>query len=157
MCNLYSFLRKIAQLFQIKVEHFFHFQVRSQWLPMDGNHDIPDSKVHGANMRPTWVLSTPDGPHVGPMNLAIRDGKCHDDTAVPSYNVAIFVQNTPTRHFRAQWWGEISDAFWEFQVWFVKGVAHHSFTALLCWISCYAQPCYNGIPLYHQFTSKCWQ
>ena len=32
----------------------------------------PDSKVHGANMVPTWVLSVPDGPHVGPMNLAIR-------------------------------------------------------------------------------------
>ena len=30
----------------------------------------PDSKVHGANMGPTWVLSAPDGPHVGPMNLA---------------------------------------------------------------------------------------
>ena len=33
----------------------------------------PDSKVHGANMGPTWVLSVPAGPHVGPMNLAIRD------------------------------------------------------------------------------------
>ena len=33
---------------------------------------LPDSKVHGTNMRPTWVLSAPDGPHVGPMNLAIR-------------------------------------------------------------------------------------
>ena len=32
----------------------------------------PDSKIHGANMGPTWVLSAPDGPHVGPMNLAIR-------------------------------------------------------------------------------------
>ena len=32
----------------------------------------PDSKVHGANMGPTWVLSAPDGPHDGPMNLAIR-------------------------------------------------------------------------------------
>ena len=30
----------------------------------------PDSKVHGANMGPTLVLSVPDGPHVGPMNLA---------------------------------------------------------------------------------------
>ena len=29
----------------------------------------PDSKVHGANIRPTWVLSAPDGPHVGPWNL----------------------------------------------------------------------------------------
>ena len=36
-------------------------------------NDIPDSKVHGANMGPTWVLSAPDEPHVGPMNLAIRD------------------------------------------------------------------------------------
>ena len=34
---------------------------------------IPDSKVHGANMGPTWFLSAPDGPHVGSMNLAIRD------------------------------------------------------------------------------------
>ena len=25
-------------------------------------------------MGPTWVLSAPDGPHIGPMNLAIRDG-----------------------------------------------------------------------------------
>ena len=33
---------------------------------------LPDSKVHGANMGSTWVLSAPDGPHVGPMNLAIR-------------------------------------------------------------------------------------
>ena len=33
---------------------------------------LPDSKVHGANMGPIWVLSAPDGPHVGPMNLAIR-------------------------------------------------------------------------------------
>ena len=32
----------------------------------------PDSKVHGANMRPTWDLSAPDGSHVGPINLAIR-------------------------------------------------------------------------------------
>ena len=39
---------------------------------------ILDSKVHGANMGPTWVLSAPDGPHVGPMILAIRD------IAVPS-------------------------------------------------------------------------
>ena len=32
----------------------------------------PDNKVHGANMGPTWVLSVPDGPHVGPMNLVLR-------------------------------------------------------------------------------------
>ena len=34
---------------------------------------IPDNKVHGTNTGPTWVLSAPDGPHVGPMSLAIRD------------------------------------------------------------------------------------
>ena len=34
---------------------------------------IPDTKVHGANMRPTWVLSALDGPHVGHMKLAIGD------------------------------------------------------------------------------------
>ena len=35
---------------------------------------LPDSKVHGANMGPIWVLSAPDGPHVGPMNFAIWVG-----------------------------------------------------------------------------------
>ena len=37
-----------------------------------------DSKVHGANVGPTWVLSAPDRPHVGPMNLAIRVVSLHD-------------------------------------------------------------------------------
>ena len=41
-----------------------------RWQEMDTK---PDSKVHGANMGPTWVLSAPDGLHVGPMNLAIRE------------------------------------------------------------------------------------
>ena len=31
----------------------------------------PDSKAHRANMGPIWDLSAPDGPHVGPMDLAI--------------------------------------------------------------------------------------
>ena len=35
----------------------------------------PDSKVHGANMRPIWVLSASGEPHVGAMNLAIRGNK----------------------------------------------------------------------------------
>ena len=29
--------------------------------------------MHGANMGSTWVLSAPDGPHVDPMNLALKD------------------------------------------------------------------------------------
>ena len=32
---------------------------------------IPESNVHRACMGSTWVLSSPGGPHVGPMNLAI--------------------------------------------------------------------------------------
>ena len=35
-------------------------------------HHCPDSKVHGANMGPTWGRQDPGGPHVGPMNLANR-------------------------------------------------------------------------------------
>ena len=31
----------------------------------------PDSKVHGANMGPTWGRQDPGGPHVGHVNLAI--------------------------------------------------------------------------------------
>ena len=34
----------------------------------DDRQYFPDSKAHGANIRPTW---DPGGPHVGPMNLAI--------------------------------------------------------------------------------------
>ena len=33
----------------------------------------PDSKVHGANMEPIWGRQDPGGPHVGPMDFAIRD------------------------------------------------------------------------------------
>ena len=33
----------------------------------------PDNKFHVVHMGPTWVLSSPGGPHVGPMNLALRD------------------------------------------------------------------------------------
>ena len=39
---------------------------------INDNIDYPDSKVHGANMGPTWVLSATDGP----MNFAIRVSKC---------------------------------------------------------------------------------
>ena len=38
----------------------------------NSSYRIPESKIHGANMGPTSVLSAQDGPHVGPMSLAIR-------------------------------------------------------------------------------------
>ena len=51
-----------------------HLKILSgNWRPSClGLNAFPDNKVHGANMGPTWVLSAQDGPHVGPMNLAIR-------------------------------------------------------------------------------------
>ena len=39
--------------------------------------DIPDSKVHGANMGPIWGRQDPGGSHVGPMNFVIWDGLHH--------------------------------------------------------------------------------
>ena len=47
------------------------YQRLRNWVLCDGI-DIttvyPDSKVHGA----TWILSAPDGPHVGLMSFVIR-------------------------------------------------------------------------------------
>ena len=37
------------------------------------HHDIPDSKVHGANMGPIRGRRDPGGPPVGAMNLVIWD------------------------------------------------------------------------------------
>ena len=42
-----------------------------------GKQHNPDSKVHGANMGPIWGRQDPGGPHVGPMNLAIREWSLH--------------------------------------------------------------------------------
>ena len=50
-----------------------------------------DSKVHGTNMGPTWDLSAPDGPHVGPMNLAIGGGG-HIDT-YPKEKMAMIIKH----------------------------------------------------------------
>ena len=48
-------------------------QRQKKWVHVSLSRSAdPDNKVHGANMGPTWVLSAPDGPHVGPMNLAMR-------------------------------------------------------------------------------------
>ena len=49
----------------------------------------PDSKIHVVAMGPTWDLTAPDGPHIGPVTLAIRVGLVH-----PYYIPAI----TPIRN-----------------------------------------------------------
>ena len=38
---------------------------------LQGQIIVPDSKVHGAYMGPTWGRQDPGGPHVDPMILAI--------------------------------------------------------------------------------------
>ena len=54
--------------FKIKMEFLLPISAKMELIC----YSHPDSKVCGANMGPTWVLSAPGGPHVGPMNLAIR-------------------------------------------------------------------------------------
>ena len=39
-------------------------------------HIFPDSKVHGANVGPSWGRQDSGGPHVGHMNFAIRVAIC---------------------------------------------------------------------------------
>ena len=72
---------------KIVPNHMYRWDCLNAWCHLavtisliDGNREInitkfvsvlPDSKVHGANMGPTWVRQDPGGPHVGLMNLAI--------------------------------------------------------------------------------------
>ena len=65
---------------QLYSEHYYpcgswpwHCHRYDRTIAISPAYYTPDSKIHVANMGPTWVLSAPDGPHVGPMDLAIRD------------------------------------------------------------------------------------
>ena len=51
----------------------YYPRVRISSTEQKGIGNIPDSKVHGANMGPIWGRHDPGGPYVGPMNFAIRD------------------------------------------------------------------------------------
>ena len=57
----------------------------------------PDSKVHGANMGPTWGRQDPGGPHIDPMNLANREVmmKLCDSLSIPGshaiYKLSILI------------------------------------------------------------------
>ena len=77
------------------------------WLKLSGGHffelrnvlieelmNCPDRKVHGAKMGPTWVLSAPGGPHVGPMNFAICVG--YDIHHLEGFSVACLHQHIET-------------------------------------------------------------
>ena len=66
---LHDVTMKPSSIYPYPVKHLISL-LRREYDNM--NWVIPDSKVHGANMGPTWVLSAPDGSRVSPMNLAIR-------------------------------------------------------------------------------------
>ena len=57
-------IRSVLNLL-ITRNHFCSHQFHSRYV----YNRTPDSKVHGANMGPTLVLSAPGGPHVGPWIL----------------------------------------------------------------------------------------
>ena len=71
---MYDINKKVITLFfyGIHISYLFGWAFRFSRDYFVTSRGYPDSKVHGAKMGPTWVLSAPDGPHVGPMNLAVR-------------------------------------------------------------------------------------
>ena len=62
---------------------------------------FPDIKVHGANMGPTWILSAPDGPRVGPMNLAFSVVSCQN---FPYNNVALLISTMTHTPIKPETW-----------------------------------------------------
>ena len=56
-------------------------------IPIPIRH--PDSKVHGAYMGPTWGWQDPIGPHVGLMNLVIRE--CFLVNRGPEYDTILYL------------------------------------------------------------------
>ena len=76
----YSFHRSLKSIQNSKTntrvqgETFIFELVCTEWQIWGQNNLLtyPDSKIHVANMGPTWVLSSAGGPQVGPMNFAIR-------------------------------------------------------------------------------------
>ena len=67
----------------------------AEWqIIQTSNYTIPNSKVHGANMGPTWVLSAPDGSHVGPTNPAIKDMFPREITAYHIVNYPVIYRDS---------------------------------------------------------------
>ena len=65
-----------GDIFERYFYFYLHYNSRNRYITNTAErinnpspHNIPERNVDGANMGPTWVLSAPNGPHVGPMNL----------------------------------------------------------------------------------------
>ena len=84
LCTQYRFLRtatdlnwmccqlEFGKILLLKIHDFL------LWNPQKTSCNNPGSKVHGANMGPIWGRQDPGGPHVGPMDLAIREAIIFD-------------------------------------------------------------------------------
>ena len=77
----------------------------------------PDSKVHGANMGPTWVLSAPDGPHIVPMNPTIWD-----ITQTEAVYVSV-IGYTEVAEFTPRYWNWLNA---NLQIWMLQYVSEKS-------------------------------
>ena len=77
-------------------------------------HTYPVSKVHGANIGPTWVPSAPDGAHVGPRNIAIR-------VFIRCYN------HTRDHHIAFRY----NDIMWKVRMFYTHGLSKPAFGILL--------------------------
>ena len=65
-------LGSIIMAVHLLLMNYVHVLLLTLVEKTENNYQLfPDSKVHGANMRPIWGRLDPGGPHVGPMNLAI--------------------------------------------------------------------------------------
>ena len=78
--------------------------MRVQCFSMLKRYIHPDSEVHGANTGPTWVLSSPDEPHVGPMNLAIRDTCEKQEPGYPTYSLHWLAMLIQRKHLSSTPW-----------------------------------------------------
>ena len=83
---------------------------------------FPDSKVHEAYIGPTWGRHDLGGPHVGPMNLALRVGSftllinTNTESVLKSYMVH-YLFKIHSLTIRSLWkfyliWGTITNATW---------------------------------------------
>ena len=74
-----NFNYSIKYIWNCHLRNGSHFVSASMFWPLHCPPQILSeasqiAKFMGPTRGPSWVLPAPDGPHVGPMNLAIRDG-----------------------------------------------------------------------------------
>ena len=93
--NLTKLIRRIT-FSAIGFIHLQYFRLFYSWMSPNISSDInPDSKVPGPNMGPAWDLSAPDGPHVGPMNIAFRAVSAIKYAQRFAFVLSIFMVYTP--------------------------------------------------------------